>query len=35
MAGEATDTGSSGTVEGALASGRRAAAQVLEVLAER
>ncbi len=35
MAGEATDTGSGGTVEGALASGRRAAAQVLDVLAER
>jgi len=35
MAGEATDSGSSGTVEGALASGRRAAAQVLEVLAAR
>ena len=35
IAGEATDTGSGGTVEGALASGRRAAAQVLEVLAER
>jgi monoamine oxidase len=35
VAGEATDSGSSGTVEGALASGRRAAAQVLEALAER
>ena len=35
VAGEATDSGSSGTVEGALVSGRRAAAQVLEALAER
>ena len=35
VAGEATDSGSGGTVEGALASGRRAAIQVLDVLAER
>ena len=35
VAGEATDSGSSGTVEGALASGKRAAAQVLEALGER
>lgn len=35
VAGEATDSGSSGTVEGALASGKRAAGQVLEALAER
>ena len=35
VAGEATDSGSSGTVEGALASGKRAATQVLEALAER
>jgi monoamine oxidase len=35
VAGEATDSGSSGTVEGALASGKRAAAQVLKALAER
>ena len=35
VAGEATDSGSSGTVEGALASGRRAARQVLEVLRDR
>jgi monoamine oxidase len=34
VAGEATDSGSSGTVEGALASGKRAASQVLEALAE-
>jgi monoamine oxidase len=32
-AGEATDSGSGGTVEGALASGQRAAKQVLEALA--
>ena len=35
IAGEATDSGSGGTVEGALASGRRAAAQALEAIAER
>jgi monoamine oxidase len=32
VAGEATDTGTGGTVEGALASGKRAARQVLEAL---
>ena len=32
LAGEATDSGSSGTVEGALASGKRAARQALERL---
>jgi monoamine oxidase len=32
VAGEATDTGAGGTVEGALASGKRAASQVLEAL---
>jgi monoamine oxidase len=32
FAGEATDSGTSGTVEGALASGRRAAKKVLEVV---
>ena len=35
LAGEATDSGSGGTVEGALASGQRAAEQVLAVLASR
>lgn len=32
LAGEATDSGSGGTVEGALASGKRAAKKVLEKL---
>ena len=32
LAGEATDSGTSGTVEGALASGKRAAEKVLEVI---
>ena len=34
VAGEATDSSSGGTVEGALASGKRAAAQVLEALGQ-